>query len=494
MTDLQYIIFFFFFMGAVAYFFVFLLRLKQDYLLKIISRSLLKQQITSGGEGFFCEPILRKAVKVLSGSKKSEKALNQLLSGKTAAAEKELRAKGYLLEEMALQAHIQPENVIPHLEKFVKKYPQNQMALTVLAELYFFSGRTDAGRRILDMIHLKKASRYISGIYWYWQSRFYMREGDMQSASQACTRAEKYFLRDKDFYAAARSYLLMGTIYRVCFIDDVASFMFRGALKIYQQLKYTAGQAVVYGCLGMLNSVSEHFDEAEAYFNQAKDLYAQENIIIGQAEILNQLGLLNILREDYKSAEENLRAAEALHKKISSVSGLALNAELFSYLAVGRKDDKSSLRYARKAEKLYAEAKNDTALLESRYLQAEALFRMEEDTKAEKILRQIIDDAQKHPTSFHIANAYSLLGLSFMRRGDLLRAKGLFQQSLGLEQKNDRWIGQACDYANIGLLEWRGGKTEQARTHLQAAYDLAVSLDDDSLAKDIQTYLDKLKA
>ncbi len=54
----------------------------------------------------------------------------------------------------------------------------------------------------------------------------------------------------------------MGTIYRVCFVDDVASFMFRGALDLFRQLKYIPGQAAAYGSLGMLNAASEHFDEA----------------------------------------------------------------------------------------------------------------------------------------------------------------------------------------------------------------------------------------
>jgi len=81
-----------------------------------------------------------------------------------------------------------------------------------------------------------------------------------------------------------------------------------------------------------------------------------------------------------------------------------------------------------------------------------------------------------------------------MRRGELSRAKGLFQQSLEQEQKNDRWIGQVCDYANIGLLELRCGKNEQAQTHLQAAYELAQALGDTDLAEKIKVNLDKLKS
>ena len=116
------------------------------------------------------------------------------------------------------------------------------------------------------------------------------------------------------------------------------------------------------------------------------------------------------------------------------------------------------------------------------------------DKKAETVLRRIIQEAGGHSTSFHIANAYSLLGLVFMRRGELQRAKGLFQQSLEQEQKNDRWSGQACDYANIGLLELRCGRKEQAKTHLNAALELALNLDNREMADFLKRELEKLKA
>ncbi len=493
MNNLQYIIFFSFFTVAVIYFWAFLRRLKKDYLVKSVSRAILSKLSGNSAEIFFCEPVIRRVAIFLGDRKKNEKVLRDLLSGKPKSAVKYLSAADRELDALILSAHFSSEKAIPRLEKFLKKHPDNQWALGVLAELYFLSKQPEAGQRILNLINMGKAPAYIKGICWYWQTGFYLREGDMQSASQACSRAEKYFTKDCDFYAAARAYLLMGTIYRVCFVDDVASFMFRGALDLYRQLKFIPGQAAAYGSLGMLNTASEHFDEAESYFKQAEELYAKEHITSGQAEIINQLGLLNILRGDYIAAEKNLKDAAQKHKEISCRAGLALNAELLSYRAAALQDDKACLHYAETAANLYLEIGNETAYLESLYLQAEALFRQKQDEKAEKILRRIIDYAGKHITAFHIANAYSLLGLSFMRRGELLRAKGLFQQSLEQEQKNDRWIGQVCDYANIGLLEWRSGKTEQAQTHLQAAYDLAEALGDTELSEKIKTNLENLK-
>ena len=494
MNNLQYIIFFSFFTAAGVYFWSFLRRLKQDYVSKVLSRSLLENLSGKGAEIFFCEPVIRQTASLLGKNKTTEKVFHNLLRGRPKSAEKYLLAHGRELDALILSAHFAPEKAAPRLEKYIKKHPDSQQALCALAELYFLSGQKDAGRRVLDCIRLPKAPLYVKGAYWYWQTGFYLKEGDMQSASQACSQAAKYFIKGRYFYAAARAYLLMGTIYRVCFVDDVASFMFRGALDLFRQLKYIPGQAAAYGSLGMLNAASEHFDEAEAYFRQAEELFSGENMPGGQAEIINQLGLLNILRGDYAAAQKHLKAASAKHKENACLPGLAFNAELFSYWAAAVNDDKACLRYARKAEMLYSETGNETAYLESLYLQAEALFRQQQDEKAEKILRRIISYAGTHTTAFHVANAYSLLGLSFMRRGELSRAKGLFQQSLEQEQKNDRWIGQVCDYANIGLLELRSGKNEQAQTHLQAAYELAQALGDTVLAEKIKVNLDKLKS
>lgn len=91
----------------------------------------------------------------------------------------------------------------------------------------------------------------------------------------------------------------MGTVYRVCFVEDVASFMFRGALKIFEQLHCPQGRAAAFGNLGMLNALTEHFDEAQGYFEQARELYDGINAVRGRAEIDNQLGLLEILRRNF---------------------------------------------------------------------------------------------------------------------------------------------------------------------------------------------------
>lgn len=493
MINLEYIIFFSFIAAILIYMLWFWERLGNDHFGKMAAKAILKKASRQNNEIFFCEPVLRRVVSLLRHRRKAKKALVYLTVGRITLAQNYLRQKGYKLEALLLRAHLFPRETISSLEEYIRENPQDQTALGALAELYFVTGNNGLGQLVLDKINLSKASLYVRGIYWYYQTGFYLKDGDMLAASQSCARAEKYFLQEKAFYAAARSYLLMGTVYRLCFIEDVASFMFRSALKIYQQLNYVPGQAAAYGNLGMLSSASEHFDEAQSYFEQARELYKHNNLPQGVAEIDNQLGLLNILNRDYASAEVFLQKALLRHRELSSVPGLAFNAELRSYLASARKNYELSLQTASEAAGLYLELDNYSAYLESLYLQAEALCASQRDSAAEQALRRIIEFSREHPSSFHIANAYSLLGLIFMRRGELQRAKGLFQQSLEQEQRNDRWSGQASDYANIGLLELRCGQTDQAQKHLQAALDLAISLGDNNMAAYLKQKLAGLK-
>ena len=495
MIKLEYVVFFLLFAGSGAYVWHFFRRLRRDHFSKLVERAFLRRQASGGENAFFCEPLLRRiVVLLLRDGKKALRPLLALTLGRHAPAEKYLRSRGRELEALLLRAHVSPQRALPGLKKYVRKNPQNRFALAALAELCFVAGDAGHGQAALDNISLKRAPRYVLGIYWYYQTSFYLREGDMLAASQACVRAEKYFLREKAFYAAARCRLLMGTVYRVCFVEDVASFMFRGALKIFEQLHCPQGRAAAFGNLGMLNALTEHFDEAQGYFEQARELYDGINAVRGRAEIDNQLGLLEILRRNFSRAEKYLQTAAQGHEQADSLPGLALNAELFSYLEAARNRHVLSRRYAEKAEELYRRIGNESARLESLYLQAEAWYAGKKDKKAETVLRRIIQEAGGHSTSFHIANAYCLLGLVFMRRGELQRAKGLFQQSLEQEQKNDRWSGQACDYANIGLLELRCGRKEQAETHLNAALELALSLDNREMADFLKRELEKLKA
>jgi len=125
MNNLQYIIFFSFFMAAGVYFWSFLRRLKQDYVSKVLSRSLLEKLPGKGAEIFFCEPVIRQTASLLGKNKTTEKAFHNLLRGRPKSAEKYLLTHGRELDALILSAHFAPEKAASRLEKYIKKTPQS---------------------------------------------------------------------------------------------------------------------------------------------------------------------------------------------------------------------------------------------------------------------------------------------------------------------------------------------------------------------------------
>ena len=75
------------------------------------------------------------------------------------------------------------------------------------------------------------------------------------------------------------------------------------------------------------------------------------------------------------------------------------------------------------------------------------------------------------------------MGLIYLQKKDLDRAKALFNQSLDLEQFNNRLSGIATDYANIGLVEMKCGNFEQAQKTIHTALEYAKANHDDELVE-----------
>ena len=491
MSFIEFIIIFFL-LASSGFACWFWLRLKYDYFFKLIQKAIRNKNTCYNLDVFWGEPWLRKIVKSLS---KNKSALEALCNGKFSQAEQFLRKKHKLLLALALKAHFNQKNALLDLENFSTKFPQNFEAKALLATLYLAQNQFDKAWECLENINLKKSSPFACGIYYYSQTNFCLKEGDLLAASQSCIKAEKFFIKAKAPFYLAKTYLLLGTIYRVSFVDDVAELMFRSASKIFDAINLPQGKALALANIGMQNAAKENFDVAEVFFNEANNIFENLNYSQASAEIFNQLGLTYILSKNFDKAEKILLDAQEIFKNADNIAGKAFNSELFSYLYAAQKDFKKSFEAAKSAEVYYAQIKNNAAFLNCLYLQAEALYAQNLFQNAEVVLRDILTFAKRNASCFHVANAYSLLGLIFMQKGELKRAKGLFQQSLEQEQKNNRLSGQVCDYANIGFLELRIGQKDQAKNHLMAAKNLALELEDNDmvclLEKELETHFNQ---
>lgn len=466
-------------------------RMVFDHFYKLAAKALILRQQAFNGEIFFSERVLKSVVRFLikEHNPSAKRALLYLCFGKTSPAENYLKKHNKIFEAEILNAFQNLSNAIPVIEKEVKKNPSRQEMTIELAAMYFCRGNLPKARLALENINPKKASRYVKAKYGYYQSFFNLANGDMLSASENCSRAIKLFNRERAYYEEAKACQQMGTVYRISCVEDVAQFMFDAALKLNEKLGNRAGCADVYGNLGMLMILQERFEEAAVYFENAEKINEEIRRNSALADIYNQQALMLLLQKEYKTAARKL---SLVSKTSSDKKSLAFGQELLAHVYYEQKSYKKAVKAAKKAEELY-KGSNLSAMLESMYLRALCLFELKQFSEAEKLLRKIITVSRKNESSFHPANAYNLLGLIFLQMKDLKRAKGLFLQSLSLEQKNDRLTGIATDYANISLIEYRCGNFDAAEKTLQTALEYAKAFGENELSKIIKERLNKLK-
>ena len=303
----------------------------------------------------------------------------------------------------------------------------------------------------------------------YLQAWLALEEGDLLSASEKAATAAKLFQKLDFSYEEAAAYLLGGTIYRVSAVTDTADFMLRSAAELFGFIGATAKEAEAWGNLGMLMVMQQRYEEAADYFDKAGKLFEYSLDRTGATEIINQQALTALIRGDYRRAELLAKQAQKAFHLLKDARGEGLSLDILAQTAAARGKWKQALPAARNAQKFYRQSKNISGLMEMEFLEAQALTEQKEDNAAEKILRRIIDRDKRNKSCFHVANAYSLLGIIYLRQGDLRRAEGLFQQSLSAELQNDRFCGAAIDYANIALTAYRRGHKEQGDKNREMA-------------------------
>lgn len=317
----------------------------------------------------------------------------------------------------------------------------------------------------------------------YLQAWLALSEGDLLTASTKAAAAVRQFQKLDFIYEEAQAYLLSGTIYRVSAVTDTAEFMLRTAAELFGLIGADARQAEALGNLGMLMVMENRFEEADDYFARAQKLYQAAKDETGFAEIINQQALTALIRGQHTAAAALSGRARKVFQTLHDPRGQALSLDIAAQTAAAAGDWKKAAAAAKLAQKLYRQNKNLPAQQEMELLLAQALLEENRPAEAEKILRQIIENARRHKSCFHVANAYNLLGIIYLRQGDLRRAEGLFQQSLSAEVQNERWCGAAIDYANIALTSYRRGHKDDGDKYRALALQYARDAGETQLAE-----------
>lgn len=317
-------------------------------------------------------------------------------------------------------------------------------------------------------------------------SKIALFEGDLQIAVDDAGRALKAFQKADLLLEEAEAYFILGTIYRVSGVFDAADFMLRAALKLFGFAGFPKAEAEVLGTLGLLMSVQKRFEEAEDYLLRSKEVFKTAGDGLGQRFIECQQAMLDLLKGNALKAE---KAAKEILKGRPEPEIAALSSDIAARALFFSKKWKQVLPFAKTAAEQYLAQKNFAAAFECRYIQAESLVNQNNLDEAELVLRELIRKESHHKTCFHIANAHTLLGLVFLQKNDIPRAKAIFNQALSQELHDERLSGIAIDYANLAVVERRCGNLEASHKNLEMALSYAKGSDEE-LYSQIKSALD----
>ena len=447
------------------------LRIKLRHLQKLTRLRIMKRQQKNEALTLFSSEILNKCCRLLfySFDKKAHEALSSLSVGKVQKAAAYLQNTNQQLS-MLLEAHENAAKIYKKISKQKTLWLKDKEYCVYLPVLAYLSFDNIAMHAAVSKINPQNLNKHNRAYYNYCAAYAYLFDGDMLSASQKGSSALKYFRKRKYSYEGFMCYLLLGEIYRLSCVNDVAQTMIEAALKINKEQKMPQFYAKSAAALGMLMLFENRHEEAEDKLNLALKSAVSENL---KADIHNQKALLCIAQNKLKEAQKELSLATETFNRLNNNHGLAFAMQLEAQIYFNKKQYPKALNSAVTAATLYEKNKNISALMECKYLSADILFRQEKFKKAEEILRHIIATDKKHKHNFHIANVYSLLGLIYLRRNDLQRAKVLLQQSLHLEQRNRRCEGLVSDYTNLALIDVLSGNRDAATDNMKIALEYA---------------------
>lgn len=472
MKYLIYISIFLIVFVPVFFSFRYLRQLKKDMTFKLLMQNLINNQKYDGKDMFFSSPGIKELIKY---GKNPQNAPN--LSPYAQAI---------------INAFTNPIEAIQYFEKLCEQFPQQNLFKAELAKLYLINEKLEQAENIIEKIEGQKNNNYIKAIIYYIQSIAYTSGGDMLSASQRASSALRLFEKDKAFFEMAMVYLQLGTIYRVSATYDVAQCMFEAAQDIFAKMKLEIPRAISWANLGMLTAAQKRYEEAEEYFTKALEINSKCSNSCGKAEILNQIALMKTTQKKYSQALDLAQQAQSTHKQNNNIVGEALSWDIISYIKSGEQKYSEVIDTTTAAINLYNITNNTSAKYEMLFMQASAYFELGNYTKSEKILRNLIAQVDEHSSCFHVANVYNLLGLIFLQKNDLPKAKAFFMQAVQREERNERLSGAAVDYANLALIEQKCGNRKQAEKILNLALEYAQNSEDSNLIEQIKLQINKI--
>lgn len=457
-------------------------RWRLKYLQNLVRINVLKRQQKSEPDTFFSTYILNRCCRVLyfKHTLKARVALSKLVAGYTEYAVAYLETLDEQLS-LLLYAHTNLNAAYKKMLKNKRQWQNHPRYGIFFALVAYLSYDRKTFNLTLSKLEASPAPRRSSVLTAYRNlalSFAYSYEGEMLSASQTASAALKIFQKKQYALETAACHLILADIYRLSCVNDVAETMIDSAIKIYQTQKTPLFLAHATVIKGMLMVFENRREAAAELYQKALDMPITDRL---RADIYNQLALLQIIEGKLTAAAKTLSTALNIHRQQQNRHSTALSLQLLAQTAYLQKHYRIAVKYAEQARKIYTLTQNHSAYAECLYLTASAQYRQHSLAKAENNLRDILKWTRHISCNFHVANAYNLLGLIYMQKGDLQRAKVLIQQSLHLEQRCQRNEGLAADYFNLALIETLTDHPEDAAYNRQIAEEYATQAGDTEL-------------
>ncbi len=310
---------------------------------------------------------------------------------------------------------------------------------------------------------------------------------DMLTASKQCSSALKIYQKLGYIYEEAECYQALAQIYRISGIHDVAFTMLKEAEKIYHKLNLNAKIAETQAYLGLNEIGRENFDAAREYLQEALNIADKQNFLNLRTSIYNWLGLICYLNKDLPKAKHYFQAVSSCPQTAECE---AYATEMLARIHFQKKNYAKAFAFAQRALLIYQDINDPAGIFENQYLQAEILYAEKKYSQSETILTRLIRRKSSPNATFYPANAYTLLGLINLKKGNFSIAETLFKQAADLEHGKNRLKGAAIDYNNLAEVAKHRGQQQEAEKYIKQAISYAESIND----KELVAYLSfKLK-
>ena len=452
------------------------------YLQNLVRINVLKRQQKSERETFFSTYLLNRCCRILyfKPCPQAQMALSKLVAGHPENAAAYLETLDRQLA-LLLYAHTDLSAAYKKMLKNKGEWLNNSrynVFFPLIAHLSHDRKTLNNALSKLETSPLPHRSCVLAAYRNLALSFAYSYEGEMLSASQTASAALKIFQKKQYAMETAACHLILADIYRISCVNDIAETMIDSAVKIYQTQKTPLFLARATVIKGMLMVFENRRETATELYQKALQMPITDRL---RADIYNQQALLKIIEGKPAAAVKDLNSALDIHQRQQNRHSTALSLQLLAQTAYLQKHYRSTVKYAEQARKIYALTQNHSAYAECLYLAASAQYRQNSLAQAENNLRDILKWTRHISCNFHVANVYNLLGIIYMQKGDLQRAKVLFQQSLHLEQSCQRNEGLAADYFNLALIETLTDHPEDAAHNRHIAEEYAAQTGDTEL-------------